>query len=30
VTNPKKFGSIDQAASGQVSVGAPLLTVTAK
>ncbi|WP_104163190.1 glucose PTS transporter subunit IIA [Cryobacterium sp. N22] len=30
VTNPKKFGSIDQAASGQVSVGSPLLTVTAK
>lgn len=30
VTNPKKFGSIDQAATGQVSVGSPLLTVTAK
>lgn len=30
VTNPKKFGSIDQAASGQVSVGSPLITVTAK
>jgi len=30
VTNPKKFGSIDQAASGQVSVGDALLTVTAK
>ncbi|TFC03152.1 PTS beta-glucoside transporter subunit EIIBCA [Cryobacterium adonitolivorans] len=30
VTNPKKFGSIDQAATGQVGVGSPLLTVTAK
>jgi PTS system beta-glucosides-specific IIC component len=30
VTNPKKFGSIDQAASGQVEVGSPLITVTAK
>ncbi|MCU1446767.1 glucose PTS transporter subunit IIA [Cryobacterium sp.] len=30
VTNPKKFGSIDPAASGQVSVGSPLITVTAK
>lgn len=30
VTNPKKFGSIDQASTGQVSVGSPLLTVTAK
>jgi PTS system beta-glucosides-specific IIC component len=30
VTNPKKFGSIDQAATGQVEVGSPLLTVTAK
>jgi PTS system beta-glucosides-specific IIC component len=30
VTNPKKFGSIDQAATGQVAVGDALLTVTAK
>ncbi|MBX0299592.1 glucose PTS transporter subunit IIA [Cryobacterium sp. 1639] len=30
VTNPKKFGSIDQAATGHVSVGDALLTVTAK
>jgi PTS system beta-glucosides-specific IIC component len=30
VTNPKKFGSIDQAATGQVSVGDALITVTAK
>ncbi|TFC89854.1 glucose PTS transporter subunit IIA [Cryobacterium sp. TMT3-29-2] len=30
VTNPKKFGSVDQAASGQVEVGSPLITVTAK
>jgi len=30
VTNPKKFGSIDQAATGHVTVGSPLLTVTAK
>ena len=30
VTNPKKFGSIDQAATGQVGVGDALLTVTAK
>jgi PTS system beta-glucosides-specific IIC component len=30
VTNPKKFGSVDQAATGQVSVGDPLLTVSAK
>jgi PTS system beta-glucosides-specific IIC component len=30
VTNPKKFGSIDQAATGQVSVGSPLITITAK
>ncbi|TFC98746.1 PTS beta-glucoside transporter subunit EIIBCA [Cryobacterium sinapicolor] len=30
VTNPKKFGSVDQAASGQVEVGSPLITVSAK
>ncbi|MDJ0323280.1 glucose PTS transporter subunit IIA [Cryobacterium sp. PH31-AA6] len=30
VTNPKKFGSIDQAASGSVEVGSPLITVGAK
>ncbi|TFD79657.1 PTS beta-glucoside transporter subunit EIIBCA [Cryobacterium fucosi] len=30
VTNPKKFGSVDQAASGHVSVGSPLITVAAK
>ncbi|TFD85757.1 PTS beta-glucoside transporter subunit EIIBCA [Cryobacterium lactosi] len=30
VTNPKKFGSIDQAATGQVAVGDALITVTAK
>ncbi|QYF73967.1 glucose PTS transporter subunit IIA [Cryobacterium sp. PAMC25264] len=30
VTNPKKFGSIDQAATGHVAVGDALLTVTAK
>jgi PTS system beta-glucosides-specific IIC component len=30
VTNPKKFGSIDQAASGHVKAGSPLITVTAK
>ncbi|WP_198412991.1 glucose PTS transporter subunit IIA [Cryobacterium sp. HLT2-28] len=30
VTNPKKFGSVDQAAFGQVSVGSPLITVAAK
>jgi PTS system beta-glucosides-specific IIC component len=30
VTNPKKFGSIDQAASGHVTVGSPLITVGAK
>ena len=30
VTNPKKFGSVDQAASGHVEVGSPLITVTAK
>jgi len=30
VTNPKKFGSVDQAASGQVTAGSPLITVTAK
>ncbi|TFD26886.1 glucose PTS transporter subunit IIA [Cryobacterium cryoconiti] len=30
VTNPKKFGSVDQAASGQVTVGSPLITVDAK
>ena len=30
VTNPKKFGSIDQAATGHVAAGSPLLTVTAK
>jgi PTS system beta-glucosides-specific IIC component len=30
VTNPKKFGSIDQAASGSVDVGSPLIKVGAK
>ena len=30
VTNPKKFGSVDQAASGQVEVGSPLIKVTAR
>jgi PTS system beta-glucosides-specific IIC component len=30
VTNPKKFGSIDQAATGQVAVGDALITVAAK
>jgi len=30
VTNPKKFGSIDQAATGHVAVGDALITVTAK
>lgn len=30
VTNPKKFGSIDQASTGHVEAGSPLLTVTAK
>ncbi len=30
VTNPKKFGSVDQAAFGHVSVGSPLITVAAK
>lgn len=30
VTNPKKFGSVDQASSGQVTVGSPLITVSAK
>jgi beta-glucoside PTS system EIICBA component len=30
VTNPNDFGSVDQAASGQISVGSPLLTIAAK
>ena len=30
VTNPKKFGSVDQAATGHVTVGSPLITLTAK
>ncbi|TFC80839.1 PTS beta-glucoside transporter subunit EIIBCA [Cryobacterium sp. TMT1-21] len=30
VTNPRKFGSIDEVSSGQVTAGAPLITVAAK